>query len=57
MALAVRSRPFRWKCSSLRRIPFLALEGQFMFTEAELEFGVNFGIKYRMGRDAEGGED
>ena len=57
MARAVRSRPFRWKCSSLRRIPFLALEGHFRFTEAELDFGVNFGIKYRMGRDAEGGED
>ena len=41
----------------MRRIAFLALEGHFRFTEAELDFDINFGIKYRMGRDAENEEE
>ena len=55
MARAVRSRPFRWKCSGLRRIACFVLARHYGFIEAELDF--NYDIKYRMGRDAEGGED
>lgn len=33
------------------------LAGHFGFTEEELDFIVNYGIKYRMGRDAEDEEE
>ncbi|MFN0060557.1 MAG: hypothetical protein ACKVX7_19035 [Planctomycetota bacterium] len=42
----------------MRRIAFLVLARHFGFTEEELDFIVNYDIKYRTGRDAEdeGGE-
>jgi len=41
----------------LRRIAFLVLARHYGFTEVELDFIINSDIKYRMERDAEGGED
>ena len=48
MVLAVQSRPFRWTCSSLRRIAFLVLARNHGFTKAELDFNISYDSALRL---------
>ena len=57
MVRAVHSRPFRWTCSRLYKITLFVLARHCGFIEAEPDFIINYDIKYRMGRDAEGEDE
>ncbi|MGH8470540.1 MAG: hypothetical protein ACREVY_16710 [Gammaproteobacteria bacterium] len=49
--------PYACCCHINKREIDCVLARHYRFTEEELDFIINYGIKYRMGRDAEGGDE